>query len=114
MMTIITTSAVTVTKLGSRIGARIDGLRLGGELDTATVNTVYQALLGHKVVFLRGQDHLDDAQQQAFAALLGTPVAVASLLQPSKRCTPVPGCGRPVFRRGRHRHLLIWGEGGTR
>ena len=74
-MTTTTTSAVTVTKLGSRIGARIDGVRLGGELDAATVNALYQALLRHKVVFLRGQDHLDDAQQQAFAALIGTPVA---------------------------------------
>ncbi|OBK52492.1 TauD/TfdA dioxygenase family protein [Mycobacterium kubicae] len=68
------THEVAVTKLGSRIGARVDGVRLGGDLDPATVEQIYQALLAHKVIFFRGQDHLDDAEQMAFAGLLGTPV----------------------------------------
>jgi alpha-ketoglutarate-dependent sulfate ester dioxygenase len=65
----------TVTKLGSRIGARIDGVRLGGDLDAATVGQIRRALLRHRVIFFRDQHHLDDVQQQAFAALLGTPIA---------------------------------------
>ncbi|HUH71270.1 MAG TPA: TauD/TfdA family dioxygenase [Mycobacterium sp.] len=65
---------VTVTKLGSRIGARVDGARLGGDLDPATVEEIHQALLAHKVIFFRGQHHLDDARQVAFAGLLGTPI----------------------------------------
>jgi alpha-ketoglutarate-dependent taurine dioxygenase len=68
------THPVTVTKLGSRIGARVDGARLGGDLDPATVEEIHQALLAHKVIFFRGQDHLDDQQQLAFAGLLGTPI----------------------------------------
>lgn len=68
------TNSVTVTKLGSRIGARIDGVRLGGDLDPGTVEEIHQALLTHKVIFFRGQHHLDDAGQLAFAELLGTPV----------------------------------------
>lgn len=64
----------TVTKLGSRIGARIDGMRLGGELDPASVEQIHQALLTHKVIFFRHQHHLDDEQQLAFAGLLGTPI----------------------------------------
>jgi alpha-ketoglutarate-dependent sulfate ester dioxygenase len=68
------TDQVTVTKLGSRIGARLDGVRLGGDLDPATVGEIRQALLAHKVIFLRGQHHLDDQQQLAFAGLLGTPI----------------------------------------
>ena len=68
------TDSITVTKLGSRIGARIDGVRLGGDLDAATVEQVHQALLAHKVIFFREQHHLDDAQQLAFAGLLGTPI----------------------------------------
>ena len=68
------TNAVTVTKLGSRIGAQVDGVRLGGDLDPATVEEINQALLTHKVIFFRGQDHLDDAEQLAFGALLGTPI----------------------------------------
>ena len=68
------THQVTVTKLGSRIGARVDGVRLGGDLDPATVGEIRQALLTHKVIFFRGQHHLDDPQQLAFAGLLGTPI----------------------------------------
>ncbi|OBG20139.1 TauD/TfdA family dioxygenase [Mycobacterium sp. 852002-51057_SCH5723018] len=68
------THSITVTKLGSRIGARIDGVRLSGELDQDTVDEIRGALLAHKVIFFRGQDHLDDQQQLAFAGLLGTPI----------------------------------------
>lgn len=68
------TQPVTVTKLGSRIGARIDGVKLGGDLDRATVDEIRGALLAHKVIFFRGQDHLDDEQQLEFARLLGTPI----------------------------------------
>lgn len=68
------TNQVTVTKLGSRIGARVDGLRLGGELDSRVVEEIHRVLLTHKVIFFRGQHHLDDAAQLAFARLLGTPM----------------------------------------
>ena len=68
------TDPITVTKLGSRIGARIDGVRLSGHLDQATVEEIHQALLAHKVIFFRDQHHLDDQQQLAFAGLLGTPI----------------------------------------
>lgn len=73
-MTIPASTPLTVTKLGSRIGARIGGVRLGGDLDAVTVDEIHQALLRHKVIFFRGQHHLDDDQQHAFAKLLGTPV----------------------------------------
>jgi taurine dioxygenase len=66
--------SLTVTKLGSRIGARLDGVKLGGDLDPATVEEIRSALLTHKVIFFRGQDHLDDEGQLAFARLLGTPI----------------------------------------
>jgi taurine dioxygenase len=68
------THSITVTKLGSRIGARIDGVRLGGDLEQATVDEIREAVLAYKVIFLRGQHHLDDEQQLAFAGLLGTPI----------------------------------------
>lgn len=68
------THSITVTKLGSRIGARLDGVRLGGDLDPASVDEIRGALLAHKVIFFRGQDHLDDDGQLAFARLLGTPI----------------------------------------
>jgi alpha-ketoglutarate-dependent taurine dioxygenase len=73
MTTQLTAPTVTVTKAGGAIGAVIGGVPLGGDLDPATVATIRQALLTHKVIFFRDQQHLDDAGQLAFAKLLGTP-----------------------------------------
>lgn len=66
-------ATATVVKLGSKIGARIDGVRLGGDLDSATVDTIRDALHEHKVIFFRGQDHLTEDGQYEFAELLGAP-----------------------------------------
>lgn len=66
--------SLTVTRLGSRIGARIDGLYLDGDLKVGLVDEIRRALLRHKVIFFRGQHHLDDEIHYAFATLLGTPV----------------------------------------
>ncbi|MGV9863741.1 TauD/TfdA dioxygenase family protein [Rhodococcus koreensis] len=66
-------NAASVVKLGAHIGARIDGVRLGGHLDPATVSLIRQALLEHKVIFFRGQEHLTDDSQYEFAELLGSP-----------------------------------------
>jgi taurine dioxygenase len=68
------TDQVTITKLGSRIGARVDGVQLRGDLDPTTVGEIRDALLTHRVIFFRDQRHLDDQQQLAFAGLLGTPI----------------------------------------
>jgi alpha-ketoglutarate-dependent taurine dioxygenase len=62
-----------IVKLGAKIGARIDGVRLGGDLPETTVKVINDALLTHKVIFFRDQDHLDDDGQLAFARRLGTP-----------------------------------------
>lgn len=66
-------STLRVVKLGAHIGARIDGIDVSGDLDAATVSAINDALLEHKVIFFRGQHHLDDDGQLAFARLLGTP-----------------------------------------
>ena len=63
---------VTVHRLGGRIGARIDGVTLGPDLGAEVVAAIRSALLEHKVVFFRGQGHLDDDGQIAFAEQLGT------------------------------------------
>ncbi|OBF32362.1 taurine catabolism dioxygenase [Mycolicibacterium peregrinum] len=72
---------LTVTKLGSRIGARIDGVKLGGNLDAATVAEIRRALLEHKVVFFSGQHDLTDEEHHAFARLMGRPVGHHALKQ---------------------------------
>jgi alpha-ketoglutarate-dependent sulfate ester dioxygenase len=60
-----------VSPIAGRIGAEIAGTRLSGELDSSRVNAIREALLKYKVIFFRGQDHLNDATQEAFGRLLG-------------------------------------------
>ncbi|MHA7651542.1 TauD/TfdA dioxygenase family protein [Mycobacterium sp. ML4] len=86
------TNLIAVHKLGSRIGAEIDGVRLGGDLSSAAVDEIRAALLTHKVIFFRDQHHLDDQQQLAFATLLGTPIghpAATSLAPDAPVVTPI-------------------------
>ena len=66
---------LTVEKVGGRIGAVISGVRLGGDLDAGTVAAIRAAVLEHKVVFFRDQQHLDANAHEAFGRLLGEPVA---------------------------------------
>ncbi|RFU87568.1 TauD/TfdA family dioxygenase [Streptomyces triticagri] len=69
------TTPLTTHKVGGRIGAVIEGVRLGGDLDAETLTAVRTAILTHKVVFFRDQSHLDAESHEAFGRLLGTPVA---------------------------------------
>ena len=47
--------SVQITKLGANIGAIVDGVTLGGDLDADTVAAINDALLAHKVIFFRDQ-----------------------------------------------------------
>jgi alpha-ketoglutarate-dependent taurine dioxygenase len=60
-----------ITRVAGRIGAEVGGVRLGGDLPADVVAEIRLALLSHKVLFFRGQDHLDEERQVAFARLLG-------------------------------------------
>ena len=84
-MTLIATTAVAaesssaleldVHPVGGRIGAEIRGVRLGPDLADSTIAAINATLLQHKVIFFRGQSHLDDAAQEAFASRFGETVA---------------------------------------
>ncbi|AMT69108.1 TauD/TfdA dioxygenase family protein [Mycobacteroides immunogenum] len=67
-------SDLRVVKLGENIGARIDGVRLG-DVDAETARAINEAMLEHKVIFFRGQHHLDDEAQFAFARCMGVPTS---------------------------------------
>ncbi|MBK5340957.1 TauD/TfdA family dioxygenase [Pseudomonas sp. TH49] len=67
--------ALEIHPVAGRIGAEIRGVHLSGELDAVTVEAIQQALIQYKVVFFREQTQLDDQRQEAFAHLLGEPVA---------------------------------------
>ncbi len=62
---------LAVDPLSGRIGAELLGVRLDGDLDRETVEGIRRFVMAHRVVFVRGQDHLDADSQQAFARLLG-------------------------------------------
>src|ERR1700722_12950606 len=68
----VMTSDLRVVKLSENIGARVEGVRLG-ELDTETAAAINQALAAHKVLFFRGQQHLNDDSHYGFAESLGVP-----------------------------------------
>src|SRR5580658_4965184 len=63
--------AALVTQVGGAIGAIVHGIRIGGDVSPADVARLRADLLRHKVVFLRDQHHATDADQLAFARLLG-------------------------------------------
>lgn len=89
---IYTRGGITVTKLGENIGARIGGVRLSGDLPESTVEAVRYALAVHKVIVFRGQEHLDDEQQWAFAGLLGTRTqSHPTVHSKGKRLLPIEG-----------------------
>jgi alpha-ketoglutarate-dependent sulfate ester dioxygenase len=62
---------VDVTQVGGSIGAVVEGIRIGGDVHPGAVAELRTALLRHKVVFLRDQQHATDGDQLAFAQLLG-------------------------------------------
>ncbi len=68
-------SPLDIRPVAGRIGAEIRGVQLSGDLHADTVQAIEAALVRHKVIFFRGQQHLDNAEHEAFAELLGDPVA---------------------------------------
>jgi alpha-ketoglutarate-dependent taurine dioxygenase len=64
-------AALDIRPITPAIGAEIHGVRLSGDMPAKTMTAIRDALLRHRVVFFRGQDHLDEAEHQAFARLLG-------------------------------------------
>jgi taurine dioxygenase len=68
--TIATSAKLGVRRLAGNIGAEITGVDTGTDLGDDAITQIRQALLDHKVVFLRGQN-LDYARQVAFAERLG-------------------------------------------
>jgi taurine dioxygenase len=64
-------TAIDVRKIAGHIGAEITGIAASPNLPADEITVIRDALLEHKVVFLRGQRHLDDAAQAGFARRFG-------------------------------------------
>lgn len=64
-------TALDIVPLAGRIGAEVRGIRLSGDLAPETFAALKAALHRHRVLFVRGQHHLDDAGHEAFGRLWG-------------------------------------------
>jgi taurine dioxygenase len=64
---------VEVIPVAGRIGAEIRGVRLAPDLPEDVVSAIRAAWLRHKVVFFRGQQHLDETTQEQLTELFGGP-----------------------------------------
>lgn len=69
------THTLDIHPVAGRIGAEIRGVQLSADLEPAVIEVIQAALVQYKVVFFRAQTHLDDQGQEAFAHLLGEPIA---------------------------------------
>jgi alpha-ketoglutarate-dependent sulfate ester dioxygenase len=78
-----TATALRVRPVAGTLGAEITGVRLGPDLPGEQVAEIRAALLTHKVVFLPGQDHLDDDAHTGFARRLGPLTAAFPLAFPT-------------------------------
>ncbi len=65
------TANLDITPVTTSIGAEISGLDLSKPLQQQDLDTVYQALIDHLVIFFRGQQ-VSPAQHQRFAESFGT------------------------------------------
>lgn len=66
-------AAIEIIPVSGRIGAEVRGVRLSGELNEGTLAELKAALGRHKVLFFRGQQHLDDVAHQQLGRRWGTP-----------------------------------------
>jgi taurine dioxygenase len=82
MSTHTASAAIVVQRIGGRIGAVIEGVRMAGDLDEPVMDAIRAALLAHKVVVFRGQHHLDDAAMEAFVERMGDPIAHPNAADP--------------------------------
>ena len=64
-----------IRRVAGHIGGEVLGLKLAPDLPQETVDHLHEALVKHKVLFVRGQHHLDDETHQGFGARFGRTVA---------------------------------------
>jgi len=62
---------LVVSPIAGKIGAEVSGVRLSENLEPAMVEKIREALFRFKVLFFRGQQHLDEPAQEGFGRLFG-------------------------------------------
>lgn len=72
-----------IRRVAGNIGGEVQNIQLSAQLPQTTIDDLNAALVAHKVLFFRGQSHLDDAQHQAFGARFGRTVAHPTVPAPN-------------------------------
>jgi alpha-ketoglutarate-dependent taurine dioxygenase len=81
-------SGISTRQVAGNIGAELQNIKLSGDLEPEVVERIRSDVLRHKVVFFRGQGHLDDDEHAAFASLLG-PLTIAHPTVPGLDSNPI-------------------------
>jgi alpha-ketoglutarate-dependent taurine dioxygenase len=71
-----------IRRAAGHIGGEVQNILLGGDLPDEVIAQLNTALVKHKVLFFRGQQHLDDREHQAFGARFGRTVAHPTVPSP--------------------------------
>jgi taurine dioxygenase len=71
-----------IRRVAGLIGGEVLDFKLSADLDDATIDTIHQALVKHKVLFFRDQTQLTDDAHQAFGARFGKTVAHPTVPSP--------------------------------
>lgn len=74
---------LNLRRVAGHIGAEVRDIRLSAELDEAVFAQINAALVKHKVLFFRRQQHLTDEAHQAFGARFGKIVAHPTVPAPA-------------------------------
>jgi alpha-ketoglutarate-dependent sulfate ester dioxygenase len=96
-------TSLDVRPVAGALGAELTGLRLAPDLSDAEVAAVREAVLVHKVVVVRGQDHLDDGTHEGFARRLGPLTAAFPTEHPTITGAPEETVVLPVDSGGGYR-----------
>lgn len=65
------TTSIDIRPIAGTLGAELTGIRLSPDLPDEEVARIRAAILAHKLVLVRGQDHLDDQAHAGFVRRLG-------------------------------------------
>jgi len=71
-----------IRRVAGHIGGEVQNILLGGDLPDEVIAQLNTALVKHKVLFFRSQQHLDDREHQAFGARFGRTVAHPTVPSP--------------------------------
>lgn len=72
-MTLAQTKQLKVIPVAGRLGAEVHGVKLSSQLSKEEIQEIKELLNKYRVLFFKGQNHLDDESHEAFARAFDEP-----------------------------------------